>query len=287
MIRRVALAVSALVAAALLAAAPVRAQSVPGADYDTIVERGWILLGVYEDFPPYSFTEGGKLTGIDVDLGREIAAALGVEARFRAVGADENVDDDLRNNVWKGHYLGGEVVNVMMHMPYNKELEIRNEFVVLTGQYFNERIGLAWRRDVYPDGAPSPAYFRYDKVGVEIDSLADFYLASQFGGQIVPNMTHYPSVAAAVAGLAAGEVGAVMAPAGQLEYGIRGAAELTSDTPPLPGLSLGEWTLGVAVRHTYRQLGYAVDDAIRAAVEDGRLAEIFARYGVKYRPPVW
>ncbi len=42
----------------------------------------------------------------------------------------------------------------------------------------------------------------------------------------------------------------------------------------------GTWTLGVAVRHNYRQLGYAVDDAIGAAIADGRLEAVFAGFGL-------
>ena len=250
-----------------------RAQSAPGNSYDEIIEIGTILFGVYKDFPPYSYEQDGRLVGIDVELGRVIAAELGVEPRFRAVGADENVDDDLRNNVWKGHYLGGGVVNVMLHVPYHRELDTRNELIFLTGQYFNERIGLAWSKAAYPDGAPTMASFRYDKIGVELDSLADFYLANLWGGQVVPNILHYQSTGLAMRALRDGEVGAVMGPIGQLEHGVHLAEDRSrfdSGTPLLQGLAIGEWTLGVAIRHNYRQLGYAVDDAIRAAVDDGR-----------------
>ena len=61
------------------------------------------------------------------------------------MGADENVDDDLRNYVWKGPLIGGGVTNVMLHVPYNRELDIRNELIVLTGQYMNEVLGIAYR----------------------------------------------------------------------------------------------------------------------------------------------
>jgi len=63
--------------------------------------------------------------------------------------------------------------------------------------------------------------------------------------------------------------------------------ELDIHQPFLSGLALGTWTLGVAVRHSWRPLGYAVDDAIRAGVEDGRIADIFASYGLSYAKPEW
>ncbi|MDJ0608323.1 MAG: transporter substrate-binding domain-containing protein [Kiloniellales bacterium] len=261
-------------------------RDIVGQSLDEIVERGYIEFAVYEEFPPYSWRDGGKAKGVDIDLGRLVAEFLGVEARFRFVAAAENVDGDLRNYVWKGPLIGGRVSNIMLHVPYNDDLACRNEQVVLTGQYFNEKIAIAYRRDAYPDGdAPTPAYFRFDKVGVENDSIADFYLSSFAGGQLQPNIRRFPTTAEAMVALAQGEVQAVMGRKTQLDFGL--TAELAVHAPPLPGFAVGEWTLGVAVRHNYRPLAYSVDDAIRAAVDDGRLAAIFDAHGLSFTPPDW
>ncbi|MEO1292802.1 MAG: transporter substrate-binding domain-containing protein [Pseudomonadota bacterium] len=255
----------------------------PGADYDTIIERGWMSFGVYEDFAPYSWIEDGEHKGLDVELGRMIAEEFGVEARFTVMGADETVDDDLRNYVWKGPLIGGDVVNVMMHVPYHREFAIRNELVVLTGLYMTESVGIAYSKTAYPDDPPTPAYFRYDLVGVENDSLADFYLSSAFGGQLATKTRRFTATADAMAALRAGEVKAVMGPLAQIEFGLD--ADTAVHSPPLPGLAIGNWPLGIALRHNYRQLGYAVDDAIRAARESGRLQAVFERYGLSYTDP--
>lgn len=255
----------------------------PGADYDVIIDRGWIDIGVYEDFAPYSSVEDGEFIGVDVELGRLIAEDLGVEARFKAIGAGETVDDDLRFHVWKGPLIGEDVVNVMMHVPYNRELDIRNELVVLTGQYMLESTAIAYSKSEYPEDKPVPAYFRYDLVGVENDSLADFYLSSIANGQIVPNMRRFPTPGDAMKALRDGEVKAVVGSLAQLEAGVDD--DVAVHQPPLPGLSLGKWTLGVAIRHNYRALGYAVDDAVSAAINDGRLKAIFEKHGLTYQPP--
>ncbi|WP_292312205.1 transporter substrate-binding domain-containing protein [Marivivens sp.] len=68
-----------------------------GADLDTIVERGWIEFAVYEDLPPYSWKDGAEDRGVDVEIARLIAEALGVEPRFKYVTSGENVEADLRN----------------------------------------------------------------------------------------------------------------------------------------------------------------------------------------------
>jgi len=260
-------------------------RDIVGQSLDDIRERGWILIAVYEDFPPYSYSEDGKLKGVDIDIGRHIAEKLGVEARFLVRSADENVDADLRNNVWRGPIIGGQVANVMLHVPYDRELACRNEQIVLNGHYFNERIAIAYDTAHYPDGGPSPAYFRYDKVGVENDTISDFYLSGLANGQVVPNMQRYPDYAAAMNALRAGEVRAVVGPIGQLEHGL--AEGIAIHEPPLLGLARGSWTLGVAVRHNWRPLSYEVDDIMMAAVQDGTMAEIFKQHGLSYSPPSW
>jgi hypothetical protein len=44
--------------------------------------------------------------GIDVDLAAALADTLGMKVTPLPFQADENMDDDLRNMVWQGHYLG-------------------------------------------------------------------------------------------------------------------------------------------------------------------------------------
>jgi len=255
----------------------------PGADYDTITDRGWMDIGVYEDFAPYASLVDGEPHGVDIDLAHLIAKEIGVEARIHFLPAGESVDADLRFHVWKGPLVGEQVMNVMMHVPYNRELDIRNEQVVLTGQYMRESSAIAYSKEYYPDEKPVPAYFRFDKVGVENDSLADFYLSSIGNGSLLPNMQRYSTPEAAMSALKAGEIPAVMGSLAQLEHGAN--EKIAVHQPLFPGLSLGNWTLGVGIRHNYRQLGYAVDDAIRVAIEDGRMQAIFEKHGLTYQPP--
>jgi ABC-type amino acid transport substrate-binding protein len=255
-----------------------------GQDLDTIQERGYATFALYEDFPPYSWEEGGEVRGIDADIARLIADALGVEARLRLVDAGENLETDLRNHLWRGAVVGGAVSNVMMRVPYDSRFACRVEQVVFTGQYAEESIAIGYREDEYPDGGPTPPYFRFDTVAVENDSIADFYLSSFPGGQLRENVRRYPSMAEAMEALAAGEVKAAMGPLAQVEWGL--ADGLAVHQPPLPGFAAGSWTLGLGVNFRYRPLAYSVDDAIWAALDDGRIAAIHESYGVTFQPPV-
>lgn len=256
-----------------------------GQSLDDIQERGWISIAVYEDFAPYSYEKNGELVGLDIDIGKLIAEDLGVKAKFIQVAAGENVDADLRNNVWKGNLIDGQVANLMMHVPYNKELICRNEQVVLGGHYYNETIAIAYDKAHYPDGGPVPAFFRFDEVGVENDSISDFYLSSIGGGQLIPKMKRYASTAEAMKGLHAGEVKAVMGPLAQLEHGL--TEKLAVHSPPLVGLSIGEWTLSIATNFRWRPLGYTIEDAVTFSIQDGRMEAIFKKHGLTWNKPDW
>nr|WP_116133971.1 transporter substrate-binding domain-containing protein [Tropicimonas sp. IMCC34043] len=258
-------------------------RDIVGQDLDTILERGFITFAAYDDFPPWSYEADGTPAGVDIEIGQLIAEALGVEPRFTLVAAGETLQDDLRNWIWKGPVVSGSVANVMLHVPYDSDFACRVEQVVFTGQYQVEQIAIAYRRDAYPDDPPVPAYFRFDTVAVENDSIADFYLTSFPGGQLAANVHRYPSTAAAMDALAAGESMAAMGPLAQLEAGL--GPELAVHTPPLPGFGVGRWTTGIAVNFHYRELAYAVDDAIVAAIEDGRMERIFAAHGLSFHPP--
>lgn len=255
-----------------------------GHDLDTIQDRGWIEFAAYEDYPPWSYKEGGKPTGVDIEIGKLIADELGVQARFRLVPAGENVEADLRNWVWKGPIVSGRVANVMLHVPYDSNFACRVEQVVFTGTYHVEKIAIAYRKDAYEDDdKPIPAYFRFDTVAVENDSISDFYLTAFPGGQLSRNMSRYRTTQMAMEALDAGDTMAAMGPLAQLEHGA--TDKIAVHTPPLPGFAVGNWTVGVAVHHSHRPLAYAVDDAIYAGVHDGRIAQIFADYGLTFTPP--
>ncbi|MDU9003553.1 substrate-binding periplasmic protein [Sedimentitalea todarodis] len=259
------------------------ARDVVGADLDTIQERGFITFAAYEDFPPWSFEQGGKPVGVDIDLGRLIANELGVEARFNLVAAGEAHEADLRNWVWKGPVVSGSVANVMLHVPYDSAFACRVEQVVFTGQFHVEDIAFADRKAAYPEDPPVPAYFRFDTVAVENDSISDFYLSAFPGGQLAANVRRYPTIADAMGGLARGDTKAAMGTRAQLEYGL--APDLGLHAPPMPGFGAGTWTAGIAVHFAYRPLVYAVDDAVVAAIGDGRLEQIFNDHGLTFRAP--
>ncbi|MEL6450292.1 MAG: transporter substrate-binding domain-containing protein [Pseudomonadota bacterium] len=258
-------------------------RDIVGQELDQIQDQGHMLFAVYEDYPPYSWVENGTPMGVDIEIAQIIAQDIGVEARFNFVAAGENLEADLRNNIWKGALIGGRIANVMMRIPYDSAFKCRVEQVVFTGQYAGESIAIAYAKDAYPDEKPVPAYFRFDTVGVENDSISDFYLSGFVGGQLQPNIRRFPTTAAAMAALDAGEVMAVMGPLGELEHGLTEATDVHQ--PPLAGFAVSNWTLGVAVNFRYRPLSYFVDDAVNYALQDGRISAIYEKYGLTHQTP--
>jgi ABC-type amino acid transport substrate-binding protein len=87
---------------ALIACAVLAAAAPAHADWHKIAQSGGLKVAVYNEFAPFS--NGGA--GIDIDLAQALANKLGLRLNLLPFPAAEDLGDDLRNMVWKGHYLG-------------------------------------------------------------------------------------------------------------------------------------------------------------------------------------
>lgn len=271
--------------AGLVVASPAPHQGALARPLDEVVESGTIVLAVYRDFPPFSYEEGGRLVGIDVDIAHDIASALGVKARMMVITPDETADDDLRNAVWKGHYLRHEVADLMLHVPVDRQFAMRNNQAVIFAPYLRKRIALAY--DSEKLGSFTDLLdLRAEKIAVELDSLSDFFLTSAYGGQFRPNTVHFRTTSEAVSALRSGAVGVVMAPQSDVE-GALGADDTHIRFRPvnMHGFGKSSWLIGLAAKEDSRDLAYEVGDIIDGMVRDGRMAEIFKRHRITYRAP--
>lgn len=247
---------------------------------DTIRKRGRLLIAVYDKFAPYS--EGEK--GIDVEIGKALAAKLGLQATIIPFKAGEEMGDDLRNMVWKGHYLRGEPADVMMHVPVDKILANANDKVKIFGQYHIETMAMARVASRVPAPTSSAAVslevFTREKIGVEGETLADAFLLGVLRGRLRDNVIHYHSVAEATQAMRDDAVSAVLAPRGELEGALAGDKRFALDEAKLPELTPKRWPLGMAVRADAPDLAAALEKALEDLKKDGTLAAIFKRFGV-------
>ncbi|MGB2750072.1 MAG: transporter substrate-binding domain-containing protein, partial [Thiofilum sp.] len=252
---------------------------------DKIKESGVLNVALYKDFPPYSYVENGKQTGIDVEIAKALAEKLAVNVSIRMVGADETMSDDLRNNVWKGHYMGGGVADVMLHAPYDREYAKAEDMVAFVGPYQLEKLAFAINTDKVGTD-PTVASFIEAPIGVEVDTLSDFYLLRAVNGKIAERLKHYKSNLEAITALKSGEIAAVMGPRGELEGLLAEAPQhLQIRELVTPGLSRGTWAMGAAVKARNEDLAKEVDKAMGALVKEGKIRDIFAKYKVAYNAP--
>lgn len=256
-----------------------------GQDYEAIRNRKTISFGLYEDFAPWSFKdEQGKIVGLDVELAQMIALSLSLKAEIHLVQEVDSVDNDLMVYVTKGLGSNSPLVNVFMHVPVQPDFVCRNDMVAFTGAYYQEEMAIAYRTEDYPNGGPTPNFFRYDDVGVEGDTLSDYYLTRYNGGdEVAPHVHRYPSIKEAMAGMTKGDVKAVMGTLGELTPLATTGQKV--HTPPFPNLAIGKWPLGIAMQQRNKDLSYDIDYALGQMIDDGRMAALFQRYGLKYSTP--
>jgi polar amino acid transport system substrate-binding protein len=269
----------------------------PERPYDVVIDSGFLKVGTYENFPPYSYLKDGVPTGVDIDLGKRIAEELGVEFQAHWIVPDENLSDDLRNNVWKGHYLAKRrIADIMMRVPYDKKYaymqdstgEYMNEQVVLFGPYQQELWQIAYNPETIQE-VTTIALFQYHPIGVEIDTLPDFYLTSTLQGRLRKNVKHYPNIRAAFQAMEAGEVSAVMGMRAEIDLELhkRPNSVFAAAANGFPAIGKQVWDVGMAIKHTHRQLGYAIEAIVDKMVRNGEVDAIFARHGLRYSIPAY
>ncbi len=263
--------------------------------FDDIIESGVLKVAMYENFPPYSYQQDGQPRGVDFELAQKLAEGLGLKLEVLWVTPDETLDDDLRNFIWKGHYLRRDVLaDVMLRVPYDREFsykrnelgELINELVVMFGPYQRERWQTAYdgRRI---ENVPSVAVFQYHPIGVEVDSVPSFYLSSVFEGRLAKNLHHYPSVQQAFAALKEGEVDATMAMRGEIEWLMAqaGDSHLKLAENAYPNMGKQVWDLGMAVHESNRQLAYALEEVLEPLILEGGMEKLYAKHGLHYELP--
>ncbi len=248
---------------------------------------GTLRVVVYKDNRPWSWEEGGKLVGLDVDLAQAIAGKLGVRADVAELVADESADDDLRNGVWKGGLLGFMPGDVMLHVPFDRTFAARNDQVAIVAPYYRESFALAGLSGAVPlEGMPTE--WRGRRLAAELDSIPDFYLIGSFGGILTKDVAHYPTGSAAVDAVTGGRADAVLASRAQIEEGLHragdGVSRIALRKGPLPAFTSPGWDIGMAVKENSRTLGDAVEEITTAMAASGEMKALFARYGVTWTP---
>lgn len=263
----------------LLAAAAWPLVSRAGA-LDEVRRRGRLTVALYNEMPP--FHEGGR--GVDVELARALAKALGVEHSLLPFNADENMGDDLRNMVWKGHYLGFGPADLLLHVPVDRPLMQANPRVEIFAPYYRETLAVA--RDVAQvPKMDTLADFGARRIAVPGQSLAGWLLIGADNGRWREQLlTQWKDGTEAARALQRGEVAGAAGTQSELESVIAGDPRFAIDPWPLPRARDG-WVVGCAVKKEATDLAQAVQAAINGLAASGELRRIFAGAKLSWRAP--
>ncbi len=244
-----------------------------------IKSRGTLVVAVYRDMPP--FHDRGQ--GIDVDLAAALADTLGVKLSLLPFQADENMDDDLRNMVWKGHYLGFGPADVMLHVPVAAPLMEANPQVRIFAPYWRDRVMIARRIDQLPH-LETLAQLNGKSVAVPGQTLAGWLMIGADGGAYKQQLTTtFKDGVEAAQALKRGEFAAAAGLQSELESVLGGDPRFV--ITPLPTLSNSRdgWAVGLAVKKDAGELATALQGAVDGLIADKRMQQIFGKGNVAWR----
>jgi ABC-type amino acid transport substrate-binding protein len=270
-----------LLAAGLMLGAGVVAPGVVlAADTPVLRETGILKVAVYNDLAPFS--DHGQ--GIDADLGAALAGKLGLKPALLPFDAGDDLGDDLRNMVWKGHYLGYGPADVMLHVPVDRMLMNANPQVEIFAPYYVETVRLVRSARAIPqfEGIDALAGKR---IGVEKVSISGMVMLGEGNGRFRDQVHIYPTAIEALEQLKAGQLDAVLATRAQIESVMKGDPAFPLQEVPFDRLPRGGWAIGMAVKKGNVGLARQLQAALNDMAASGELRTIFAKYGVQAVKP--
>jgi ABC-type amino acid transport substrate-binding protein len=269
-----------LAAGLLLGAGAVAPRAVLAADAPVLREAGILKVAVYNDLAPFS--DHGQ--GIDADLGAALAGKLGLKLALLPFNAGDDLGDDLRNMVWKGHYLGYGPADVMLHVPVDRMLMNANPQVEIFAPYYVETVRLVRSAQAIPrfDGVDALAGKR---IGVEKVSISGMVMLGEGGGRFREQVHIYPTAIEALEQLKEGSLDAVLATRAQIESVMKGDPAFPLQEVPFDRLPRGGWAVGMAVKKDNLGLARKLQAALNDMAASGELKTIFAKYGVQAVKP--
>ena len=248
---------------------------------DKIKAKGVLTVAVYKDNPPFSEQAGE----VDVSLAQLLADELGVKLSLMPFDAGENMGDDLRNMVWKGHYLGYGPADVMLHVPVDKPLMQDQPKVHIFGPYYRSSIMLARNVERFPQ-LNSLASLKGQSIAVPGQTLAGWLMLGADNGayrdQLITKLNNGMDAARL---LQKGEVAAAVGEAAELQAVLGNDPHFAIEALPIPRAPRDGWVIGMAVKKEATDLARALQEALNRLAQDGRLAKAFNDAQVLWRAP--
>lgn len=253
-------------------------------DLEKIRAGGVLKVAVYKDFNPFSYGAAEAFKGVDVALAEALAKELGLKLSLLPFDSGENMSDDLRNMVWKGHYLGYGPAHVMLHVPVDRYFMRENKQALIFAPYYRETVVLAHRKKALPKVERVDDLLGHT-LAVERGTAAASAMLGALGGQLKDKVHIANTAQEAAASLVDGRVDAVYATRAQIESVIHasnapGKTDVQITTLTLNGVPAAGWPVGMAVKAEATELSKALEVALVALSSKGSLKAIFEQEGV-------
>lgn len=253
-------------------------------DLEKIRAGGVLKVAVYKDFNPFSYGAAEAFKGVDVALAEALAKELGLKLSLLPFDSGENMSDDLRNMVWKGHYLGYGPAHVMLHVPVDRYFMRENKQALIFAPYYRETVVLAHRKKALPKVERVDDLLGHT-LAVERGTAAASAMLGALGGQLKDKVHIANTAQEAAASLLDGRVDAVYATRAQIESVIHasnapGKTDVQITTLTLNGVPAAGWPVGMAVKAEATELSKALEVALVALSSKGSLKAIFEQEGV-------
>ena len=257
-------------------------------DLAKIRAKGTLKVAVYKDNAPFSSGVAGDMLGLDVALAEALAKQLNLKLALLPFDAGENMNDDLRNMVWKGHYLGYGPADVMLNVPVDKYLIQQNRQVTIFSPYmrqlpvlFHDPRKLAQIHD--------PDELKGHKLAAERGTGTASALMGHHSGLLKSQVSLFNSGVDAATAVLSGQVDAAYVLRSQAEAAVAQSktnqGEFLISQLSLTGLPENGWPLGMAIKSGYKDLGQALDVAMKELRENGELLAMFKARGMTLTAP--
>lgn len=257
-------------------------------DLAKIQARGTLRVAVYKDNAPFSSGSANDMSGLDVALAEGLARQLKLKLALLPFDAGENMNDDLRNMVWKGHYLGYGPADVMLNVPVDKYLMQKNRQVTIFSPYMRQMPVLLHNAGKLPQ-VDSPDDLKSHRLAAERGTGAASALLGHHSGLLSAQVTLFNSGMEAATAVLRGQVEAAYVLRSQAEAATAMDKARPEDfviTPMhLTGLPDNGWPLGMAIKSSYKDLGQALDVAMKELRDNGELLAMFKSRGLTLTTP--
>ena len=257
-------------------------------DLAKVRASGTLKIALYKDNAPYSDGAGQAMQGVDVALAQALAQTLGLRLQLLPFDAGERMDDDLRNMVWRGHYLGYGPADVMLHVPVDKYLIQTNPQVLIFAPYAREQLVVLHALDKLPQ-VRGPEDLVGQALAAERGSGAASSLMGYGGGRLREQVRISASGIEAAQAVVRGEVSAAYVSRAQAETALhpvpKGKPGFALTSLTLPDLSDHGWAIGMAVKASHTGLAQALQNALDTLRQNGQLQAMYKHQGLTLISP--